>query len=158
MVTKLFGKGQFLLGGGKRRRFIRRAMGLADMAGKRGKRGGAIIGAGFRHLNQSGPAEAAKPKEATAKRLPALAGHMRRVLIPEGKAAGHGPFAGFRRLVENHGIGRIKPEGAGQPGHAKASARERVSRPEAPSSTRSPLAGTMPRRAPAPSLGSSRAR
>jgi hypothetical protein len=104
VITKLFGKGQFLLSRGAGRCFIRRAMDQMDMRGKRGQGCGAVSGADFRHLNQRCPAEAAKAEEAAAKGLPALAGHLRRVFIPEGKATWHGPFAGLGGLVEDHGI------------------------------------------------------
>jgi hypothetical protein len=104
VITKLFGKGQFLLSRGKGRRFIRRAMDQMDMGGKRGQSCGTVCGAGFRDFHQGRPAEAAKAEEATPKGLPSLTGHLRWVFIPKGKATRDCPFAGCGRLIENHGV------------------------------------------------------
>ena len=104
MITKLFGKGQFLLSRGAGRCLIRRAMDQMDMRGKRGEGRSTVSDAGFRDLHQSRPAEAAKAEEAAAKGLPAFAGHLRWVFIPKGKAARHGPFAGLGGLVEDDSI------------------------------------------------------
>ena len=154
VVAERFGEGDLLLRRRARRGLVRRAMGRADMRGERRDRRLALRRRGLARpppawTSRSEP----RPRKPARKAWRRLPGSAAGVLVPEGEAAGHRPFAGLgrarRRPARRRGrAGCVRGSRVMPPPPAPARSAS-ARRPR--SSTRSPVAGSMPRRAPPPS-------